>query len=93
MNANDRPVKGPDGTYGTVDTTCWPSLDEKPPNLVDVRLPDGRHKTIPADVLIEQNDGSFYIPLKRDELDLCPESASGRMSAQEEQWPCPRHEG
>jgi hypothetical protein len=92
VNATDRPVMGPDGIYGTVDTTCWRSLDQKPEDVVDVQLPDGKHRTISADVLIEQKDGSFYVPLKREELDLCPDPSAKRASEEEQHWPCPRDE-
>jgi hypothetical protein len=88
VKATDRPVRGPDGLYGTVDTTCWPGLDEKPHDQVHVQMPEGKRRTIPADLLIEQGDGSFYVPLKRTELEQCPEGADV-----EEHWPCPVHEG
>ena len=62
MRAKDCPVIGPRGFHGTVDVTRWPSLDQKPPTPVDVRLPNDAHLLVPADALIEQKDGSFYLP-------------------------------
>src|SRR4051812_44395104 len=93
VNATDRPVCGPDGIYGVVDTTCWPSLDERPHDHVHVRLPDGKHRAIPADALIEQSDGSFYVPFKREELEQCPEPQIAPGTEGEDHWPCPRQEG
>jgi hypothetical protein len=88
MNAKDRPVKGPDGVYGSVDTTCWPSLDEKTQPDVDVQLRDGSHVTVPADALIEQRDGSYYLPLKQDEIDAIPHHDDPRPAEQAAPWPC-----
>ena len=62
MKAKDCPVIGPRGFRGTIDLTRWPSLDQMPPATVDVTLPDKRHLLVPADALIEQKDGSFYLP-------------------------------
>ena len=62
MKAKDCPVIGPRGFLGTVDLTHWPSLDQIRPATVDVTLPDQRHLLVPGDALIEQNDGSFYLP-------------------------------
>lgn len=87
MNAKDRPVKGPDGKYGTVDTTCWPSLDEKA-NDVDVQLNDGSHVTLPADALIEQRDGSYYLPLKQEQVDAIPHHPQCPSQADGQPWPC-----
>jgi hypothetical protein len=64
MKAKDCPVIGPRGFRGTVDLTRWPSLDQKPPTPVDVELPDSGHLFVPADALIEQKDGSFYLPAR-----------------------------
>lgn len=87
MNANDRLVKGPEGVYGTVDITCWPNLDEKSEPEVDMRLPDGSHITVPADALIEQKDGSFYLPWHRHELTSTPDQRGPQQSATGK-WPC-----
>jgi hypothetical protein len=87
VNAKDRPVKGPDGTYGTVDTTCWPSLDEKTQTDVDVELKDGSHVIVPADSLIEQRDGSYYLPLKQDQIDAIPHQPEPDPQA-DGTWPC-----
>jgi hypothetical protein len=54
-----------------------------------LRLPDGRHRAILAYLLIEQKDGSFYVPLKREELAHCPEPAVFPGAAGEATWPCP----
>ena len=91
MNADDRQVTGPDGVYGTIDITCWPSLDEKTEPEVDMRLPDGCHVTLPADVLIEQKDGSFYLPWHDHELNALPrleKPAPGTNDC----WPCQQRE-
>ncbi len=88
MNAKDRPVKGPDGMYGTVDTTCWPSLDEKTQTDVDVHLSDGSHVTVPADALIEQSDGSYYLPLKQEKIDAIPHHPEPEPQADGRPWPC-----
>ena len=88
MNAKDRPVKGPDGTYGTVDTTCWPSPDEKTQTDVDVHLSDGSHVTVPADALIEQRDGSYYLPLKQEKIDAIPHHSEPEPQADGQPWPC-----
>lgn len=72
MNAKDRPVKGPNGRYGTVDTTCWPNLPDVVQTEVDVQLNDGSHVTLPAETLIEQKDGSYYVPLKQEQLNAIP---------------------
>ena len=88
MNAKDRPVKGPDGVYGTVDTTCWPSRDEKTQPDVDLQLRDGSHVTVPADALIEQRDGSYYLPLKQDEIDAIPHHDEPRPEEPSAPWPC-----
>ena len=87
MNANDRAVKGPDGSYGTIDLTCWPSLDKKPEREVDLRLPDGQHLTIPAELLIEQKDGSYYLPLHATELEKLPHRPRP-MAGTDGCWPC-----
>lgn len=89
MNAKDRPVHGPDGFYGTVDTTCWPSLDEKTQTDVDLQLSDGTHVTVPADALIEQKDGSYYLPLKQDQIDAIPHQPDGEPAETSAPWPCP----
>ena len=88
MNAKDRLVNGPDGLYGTVDTTCWPSLDEKTPPEVDLKLTDGSHVTVPADTLIEQRDGTFYLPLHQGQLDAIPHHREPDPSVDGKQWPC-----
>ena len=88
MNAKDRPVIGPDGNYGTVDTTCWPSLDEKTDPEVDVHLHDGTHITIPADSLIEQKDGSYYLPLTQKKLDAIPHHPDPEPGPEGAGWPC-----
>ena len=88
MNAKDRPVRGPDGNYGTVDTTCWPSLDEKTEPEVDVHLNDGTHITIPADSLIEQKDGSYYLPLTQKKLDGIPHRPDPAPKPDGSGWPC-----
>ena len=62
MKAKDCPVIGPRGFRGTIDLTQWPSLDQIRPATVDVMLPDHRHLLVPGDALIEQKDGSFYLP-------------------------------
>lgn len=87
MNANDRVVKGPDGVYGTVDITCWPNLDEQPEPDVDMRLPDGCHVTLPADALIEQKDGSFYLPWHAHELAALPRQSNPKPGLNG-CWPC-----
>ncbi len=87
MNAKDRPVIGPDGIYGTVDTTCWPSLDEKTQTDVDVQLTDGSHVIVPADALIEQSDGSYYLPLKQEKIDAIPHLPEPDPEA-DGHWPC-----
>jgi hypothetical protein len=84
MNANDRVVKGPDGMYGVVDITCWPNLDEKPEPEIDMRLCGGCHVTVPADALIEQKDGSFYLPWHQRDVDALPR----RLNGKEHCWPC-----
>jgi hypothetical protein len=86
VNAKDRPVHGPGGQYGTVDTTCWPSLDEMPEPSVDVRLDDGRHVCVPTDAMIEQRDGSYYLTLTREELARQPAPTESDDGC----WPC-RH--
>ena len=88
MNAKDRPVRGPHGVYGTVDTTCWPSLDAQTQTDIDVRLDDGSHVTVPADALIEQKDGSYYLPLKREQVDAIPHRPAACEAAEEKPWPC-----
>jgi hypothetical protein len=88
VNAKDRPVKGPDGYYGTVDTTCWPSLDDKSRTDIDVELRDGSHVTLPADTLIEQHDGSYYVPLKQDQIDAIPHHPASGATEDGKPWPC-----
>ena len=83
MNANDRIVRGPDGVYGTVDLTCW-GLDRRPDLEIDLRLVDGRHVTLAGDSLIEQSDGTYYLPLHRADLDALP----SRQPSGGESWPC-----
>lgn len=61
MKANVCPVTGPRGFRGTIDLTRWPNLDQLPPETVDVILPDRHHVMVPAEALIEQKDGSFYL--------------------------------
>ena len=92
MNANDRAVKGPDGVYGTVDIACWPNLDEKSEPDVDMRLPDGSHVTLPADALIEQKDGSFYLPWHNHELTALPHHSKPDPGT-DGHWPCVDAEG
>lgn len=91
MNAKDRPVNGPDGYYGTVDTTCWPSLDEKTDVEVDLQLHGGRHVAVPADALIEQKDGSYYLALHRKDLEAKPQHDKPVVDRQG--WPCPIRSG
>ena len=62
MKAKDCPVIGPRGFRGTIDLTQWPSLDQTRPATVDIILPDHGHVLVPGDALIEQSDGSFYLP-------------------------------
>lgn len=83
MKATDRLVKGPDGTYGTVDTTCWVDAHRDAKPSVQVQLNDGSRVTISADALIEQNDGNFYIPLSRRDLAALP-----HHRPEEKDWPC-----
>ena len=61
MRATECPVIGPRGFLGTIDLTRWPNLDQLPPATVDVVLPDRHHLMVPAEALIEQKDGSFYL--------------------------------
>jgi hypothetical protein len=86
LNAKDRPVNGPDGFYGTVDTTCWPSLDAKMEVEVDLQLNDGGYVPVPADMLIEQSDGSFYLALHRRVVESIPRN--DRPAIDGECWPC-----
>src|SRR5687768_1072120 len=88
LDANDRPVNGPDGFYGTVNTTCWLGLDDKTQCDIDVYLQDGRHVTLPADLLIEQKDGSYYVPLHRPDLDALPHHHHGESPQDDIHWPC-----
>jgi len=87
VNANARPIIGPDGCYGSVDTTCWPNFDELPDLEVDVRLNDGSHVTVPSEVLIEQKDGSYYVPLSREEVGALPHTDKP-MPGTDGCWPC-----
>lgn len=64
MKAKECPVIGPRGFRGTIDRTRWPSLDQQTLTPVDVKLPGDRHVLVPADALIEQWDGSFYLPYR-----------------------------
>jgi hypothetical protein len=83
----DRTVVGPDGVYGTIDVTCWPSLDEKSEPEVDMKLTDGKHVTLPADVLIEQKDGTFYLPWHEQELAALPRLDKPAPGT-DDCWPC-----
>jgi hypothetical protein len=75
--------------YGTVDTACWPSRDETPDTEIDLRLPDGQHVTVPADVLIEQGDGSFYVPLHQRAIDRLTHRDAPAPGT-DDCWPCAR---
>ena len=87
MKATDRPVHGPGGQqYGTVDTTCWPSLEEMPEPLVAIHLDNGRDVCVPTESLIEQRDGSYYLTLSREELNAAPAPTPREDGC----WPC-RH--
>jgi hypothetical protein len=72
-----------------VDTTCWPGLDEKPDQDIDIRLHDGRNVSVPADCLIEQRDGSFYL-LRSDELAAAAAAAAEPAPSKRNGhcWPC-----
>jgi len=87
VNAKDRPVHGPRGDYGTVDTTCWPSLDEKPEPNIAIRLADGRYVCVSTDALIEQADGSYYLTLSPEQVDASPPADP---ATDDGCWPC-RH--
>lgn len=53
------PLIGRDGTLG------WINLDEQPQETQDalIRLKNGQAVSVPADLLVRQMDGSFYLPM------------------------------
>src|SRR5438552_11633313 len=59
------PVNGKDGWHGTIDLERTQIGKSR-----YVRLDDGREIVVPADLMIRQTDGSFYLPLSLSELDL-----------------------
>jgi uncharacterized protein (TIGR02271 family) len=61
VDRNRRPLAGRDGPLG------WLDLTEQPANNQEalVRLENGTAVRVPADLLIEQPDGSFYLPMSR----------------------------
>jgi uncharacterized protein (TIGR02271 family) len=54
-------VRDKDGLHGTVISV--PSQPRSDATQVQVRLDDGRHVAVPVDALIQQPDGSYYLPL------------------------------
>jgi uncharacterized protein (TIGR02271 family) len=58
---NRKTLAGRDGLLG------WIDLDEQPANSEDalVRLENGTGVRVPADLLVKQIDGSFYLPMSR----------------------------
>jgi hypothetical protein len=88
LDAKDRAVNGPDGPCGTVNSTCWFSLNDKSLCDIDVKLPDGNCVTMPADMLIEQRDGSFYVPLHQRDIDALPHHRAGQHREVDSRWPC-----
>ncbi len=60
-------VKFSDGTQGTLDRNNSYSAGERA--LALVRLENGREVLVPEDALLPQNDGSYLLPMRLDELD------------------------
>lgn len=61
-------VTGKDGLRGTLEAPTAP--DEGGPRQIAVRLDDGRLITVPADVLVRQDDGSYALGLSAADLEV-----------------------
>lgn len=64
-------LSGPNGLRGTVDHST--RIDRDGEDHYEVRLEDGRRLVVPAELLILQKDGSFYLPLGADDLECLGE--------------------
>lgn len=60
-------VKFSDGTQGTLDRNTPYSAGDR--NLTPVRLENGRVVLVPQDALLAQDDGSYLLPMRIDELE------------------------
>jgi len=61
-------VTGKDGLRGRVVPAAFPAAGER--RQVAVRLDDGRLITVPAESLVRQADGSYYLGLSRADLEV-----------------------
>lgn len=68
-------VNGKDGLRGVIEEE--PASHGGPPRVL-VRLTDGRQVLVPADALVPQDDGSYYLPLSPAELER--QRAAGQQS-------------
>lgn len=60
-------VKFSDGSQGTLEPNNSYSAGDR--GLTLVRMENGREVLVPQDALVAQNDGSYLLPLRLDELD------------------------
>ena len=73
--ADSSKVKDKDGVWGTV-VSGSPHLFSSPAQVV-VQTESGQQITVPADMLIQQPDGSYYLPLRLAELQPSGSEHSG----------------
>ena len=74
---NRRTLVGRDGQLG------WIDLDEQPANSQEalVRLENGTAVRVPADLLVKQMDGSFYLPMSQKQF-LSFETSEARQGGE-----------
>lgn len=69
------PVFGRDGLIGQVEHGTQPPAD----NLMRVQLYDGQAILVPAELLLEQQDGSYYLPMSRSQFAEMQEPDEGEQ--------------
>jgi uncharacterized protein (TIGR02271 family) len=77
QSANTVAVRGKDGWCGTVLPSAPPTRSD--PTHVRVRLESGEEYLVPAAVVIPQQDGSVYVPLRVAELVPAPREAPAEI--------------
>lgn len=76
MNTS-RPIEiwGRDGVLGVIDPSIQPNDEVE----VLIRLNDGKLIQVPADLIVPQEDGSYYLPMSQDQFNV-QEPAAGAQT-------------